>query len=94
MPRKQSSRQTHLKIRAIPLVRMPQSVFFRKIRESCKNGVIAEDIEITTLQWDHGVGRRYRAGTVLSGEDAEELRNCYRLLTSVGKSDIRVEKPS
>ena len=88
------ARRTLLKIRAIPLVRMPKSVFFTKIRQSCRNGVVASDIEITTLNWDHAVGRRYMPGQVLSGKDAAELQNCYNLLVGVGKQDVRFERPS
>jgi hypothetical protein len=96
MPRKKrkSTRRTLLKIRAIPLVRMPKSVFFHKIREACRNGVVPHDIEITTLNWDHATGKKYEAGTVLNGKDAEELRNCYNLLVGVGKQDVRFERPA
>jgi len=92
--RSRPPRRTLLKIRAIPLVRMPKSVFFQKIREACRDGIVPSDIEITTLNWDHAVGRKYLAGTVLGGEDADELRNCYNLLVGVSRQDVRFERPS
>jgi hypothetical protein len=91
--RGRSVRRALLKIRAVPLVRMPKSVFFQKIREACRHGVVPGDIEITTLNWDHAIGARYHAGEVLSGSDREELRNCYNLLTGTGKDAIRFERP-
>lgn len=87
------TRSTLLKIRATPLRRMPKSVFFRKIREACRHGVVPDDIRISTLNWDHQEGRRYHAGEVLSGSDRDELENCYQLLTGGSHSDIRFELP-
>lgn len=87
-----SGRRALLKIRAVPLVRMPKSEFFRKIRHACRDGVVPADIEIRTLNWDHATGGRYQAGTVLSGYDREELRNCYQLLTGAGKSAVRFDR--
>lgn len=92
--RRRPSRRTLLKIRAIPLVRMPKSVFFHKIRQACRDGIVPSDIEITTLNWDHVQGKRYMPGSELSGSDADELRNCYNLLAGVGKQDVRFERPS
>lgn len=98
MPRSKLSsrrrtRRALLKIRAIPLVRMPKSVFFMKIRQACKNGIVPSDIEITTLNWDHAEGNRYKPGRVLSGKDRDELMNCYNLLVGVRKQDVRFERP-
>lgn len=92
--RRATPRRTLLKIRAIPLVRMPKSVFFTKIRQACKHGVVPADIEITTLNWDHAVGKRFLPGEVLSGKDAGELMNCYNLLVGVEKQNVRFERPS
>ncbi len=89
---KKQPQRTLLKIRAIPLARMPKSVFFQKIRQACRDGVVPDDIEIQTLNWGHAKGGRYAPGSELSGEDAEELRNCYQVLTGAGKSDIRFER--
>jgi len=84
-------RRTMLKIRALPLRKMPKSVFFQKLRAACKHGVIPDDIEISTLNWGHGTGTRYSPGATLSGDDREELRNCYDYL--VGGAEIRFERP-
>jgi hypothetical protein len=92
--RKHRGRRTLLKIRAVPRVRMPKSVFFQKIRHACRDGIVPPDIEITTLNWDHAQGNRYLPGQVLSGKDAAELRNCYNILVGVGKQDVRFERPS
>lgn len=92
MPRRKP-RRTLLKIRAVPLVRMPKSHFFKLIRQACRTGVVPDDIRITTLNWDHAVGQRYMPGQVLSARDASELRNCYNLITGVGTGDVRVETP-
>lgn len=95
MPRRQKkARRTLLKIRATPLRRMPKSVFFAKLREACRNGIIPSDIRISTLNWDHEEGRRYLPGETLNGSDRNELKNCYDLLTGMSKSDIRFESPS
>lgn len=92
--KKRQPRRTLLKIRAIPLVRMPKSVFFERIRSACRNGVVPDDISITTLNWDHATGHRYMPGEVLSADDANELENCYQLLTGMGKQSVRFERPS
>ena len=94
MPRRRPARVTLLKIRAVPLERMPKSRFFYLIRKACDTGVIPAGIRITTLNWDHRVGRTYQEGTVLSARDREELRNCAAFLYgAVSKRDIRVETP-
>jgi hypothetical protein len=87
-------RRTLLKIRAVPLVRMPKSVFFDRIRSACRNGVVPDDISITTLNWDHAEGRRYMPGQRLDASDAQELENCYQLLTGMGKQSVRFERPA
>lgn len=86
-------RRTLLKIRAVPLRRMAKSLFFEKIRHACRDGIVPDDIEITTLNWDHATGRRYLPGQELDGSDAEELQNCYQLLTGAGKGAVRFERP-
>lgn len=70
---------------------MPKSVFFRKIREACRRGIVPNDITISTLNWDHEQGGRYMPGETLSGSDREELKNCYDLLTGASNRDIRFE---
>lgn len=93
MPRRRP-RRTLLKIRAIPLVRMPKSRLFKLIKEACDTGIISDEIELQTLNWDHGSGSSFRRGRVLSARDREELQRCYDFLTgAVGKSNIRVEHP-
>lgn len=92
--KKQQPRTTLLKIRATPLVRMPKSVFFQRIRSACRTGVVPDDITISTLNWDHATGRKYLPGQTLDADDAEELENCYDLLTATTMRDIRVERPS
>lgn len=92
-PKREAPKRTLLKIRARPLVRMPKSVFFTKIRSACRDGVIPSDIEISTLNWDHARGRTYKAGQVLSGRDRDELMNCYQMLTGMSKQDVRFERP-
>lgn len=82
-----------LKFRVTPLVRMPKSVLFIKLRQACRDGIIPRDIEIATLQWDHGQGKRYLAGTVLDAGDAKELMKCYNVLAGVEKSGVRFERP-
>lgn len=87
-------RPTQLKIRARPLVRMPKSRFFALIKQACETGVVPDEIEMQTLNWNHKRGSHLMPGTTLSAEDAQELRNCYEFLTgAVGKRDVRVEKP-
>jgi hypothetical protein len=100
MPRRQGSkrrrrpRKTLLKIRAVPLVRMPKSRFFYLIKKACDTGVVPPDIQITTLNWDHAQGRRYMPGRELSGRDRAELQECASyLFGKVDKHDIRVELP-
>lgn len=83
-----------LKIRAVPLVRMPKSRLFYLIKQACETGIIPNEIRITTLNWDHRVGRELQPGQVLSADDKQELNNCAAFLFgAVGKRDVRVEKP-
>ena len=91
--KKGQPRRTLLKIRAVPLVRMPKSMFFDLIRQACRNGVVPDNIELTTLNWDHATGRKYHAGQELDATDRDELENCYQLLTGIGKQAIRFERP-
>lgn len=87
-------RVTMLKIRAIPLVRMPKSRLFYLIKKACETGVIPNEIRITTLNWDHRVGRSFQPGQVLDAKDREELANCEAyLFGAITKHDVRVEKP-
>lgn len=92
---RQRQPRTLLKIRAVPLVRMPRSTFFYKIRDACKTGIVPDDIEMRTLQWDHKdpKGKVYRAGQKLDAADAKELQNCYALMRGVSKQDVRFERP-
>lgn len=93
-PKRRRPRPTQLKIRAVPLVRMPKSRFFELIKQACETGVIPKDIRMQSLNWDHKVGRSWNEGTVLSADDANELRQCAAYLTgAVGKRDVRVESP-
>jgi hypothetical protein len=94
MPRRQSRTPLQIKFRVVPLVRMPKSQLFIFLKRACESGVVPPEIEIQTLDWQHKRGGVWRPGTVLSGDDAAELRNCYEMLTgAVGKRDVRVEKP-
>lgn len=96
MPRNtdKRNRRTLLKFRVTPLVRMPKSVLFKKLREACRHGVIPSDIQISTLEWGHEQGDVYQPGAVLSARKAEELRNCYALLVGVDtRRDVRFERP-
>src|SRR5690242_5406384 len=87
-------RVTLLKIRAVPLVRMPKSRLFYLIRKACETGVVPREIRITTLNWDHRLGRVLQPGQVLSAEDRQELKNCEAyLFGAVDRRDVRVEKP-
>lgn len=96
MPSKVRSRNrfTHIKIRAVPLVRMPRSVFLDKILVAVQYGVVPEDIELTTMQWDHSApgGRRYVSGQRLDANDQEELSKAYAVLKKAGTT-IRFERP-
>jgi hypothetical protein len=85
------NRSTQLKIRATPLERMPKSMFFRLIKRACDSGIVPNNIEISTLNWAHGTGRKYGAGATLSADDAELLRQCYGVLSNA--DEIRVESP-
>ena len=88
------ARVTQLKIRAVPLERMPKSRFFHLIKEACKTGIVPAGIRITTLNWDHGVGQSFQEGEVLSADNVQELRNCGDFLFGPdGKHDVRVERP-
>jgi hypothetical protein len=99
MPRRGASRRkrprkTLLKIRGVPLVRMPKSRFFYLIRLACDTGIVPSEIQITTLNWDHAQGERYMPGQVLSARKRAELRECGAyLFGAIGKHDVRVEKP-
>jgi hypothetical protein len=88
-------RVTMLKIRAVPLERMPKSHFFYLIRKACDSGTVPAGIRITTLNWDHRVGQSLQPGDVLDASQREELRNCAAFLFgAIDKHDVRVERPS
>lgn len=91
--RKRGARRTLLKIRAVPLVRMPKSKFFELIRQAARTGIVPAEIELRTLNWDHARGGTYLPGAVLSAKDAEELKQTYDLLAGSEKGQIRVEVP-
>ena len=93
MPRskKGKSRRTQLKIRAVPLHPMPKSVFYSKIRQACRTGIVPDGIEMTTMDWAKGTGRTLRAGITLDADDSDALKRAYKVLT---ESDIRIERPS
>lgn len=89
------ARVTLLKIRAVPLERMPKSRFFHLIKEACKTGIVPRGIRITTLNWDHGIGQQFNEGDILDGQKIQELRNCGDFLFGPDhKHDVRVERPS
>lgn len=91
---KRRARVTLLKIRAVPLERMPKSRFFHLIKQACETGIVPDGIRITTLNWDHGVGQSFTEGQKLSGAQIQELRNCGDFLFGPdGKHDVRVERP-
>lgn len=88
------SRVTQLKIRAVPLERMPKSRFFHLIKEACNTGIVPAGIRITTLDWGHGYGETFQEGSVLDARQIDELRNCGDFLFGPdGKHDVRVERP-
>lgn len=91
--KRRGSRRTLLKIRAVPLVRMPKSKFFELIRQAARTGIVPPEIKLTTLNWDHARGATYLPGAVLSAREHEELKATYDLLAGMEKGDIRVETP-
>lgn len=92
--KRRRARVTSLKIRAVPLVRMPKSRLFYLIKQACETGIVPSEIRITTLNWDHRVGRALQPGQVLSADDRQELQNCAAyLFGAITKHDVRVEKP-
>jgi hypothetical protein len=95
MPKQRRPRKTMLKIRAIPLERMPKSEFFRLIKMACEYGIVPKNIKLTTMDWSHRAqGRQWMPGDVLSAADRQELKNCTAFLFgAVGTSDVRVERP-
>ncbi len=89
MPRKRN-RVVNLKFRVIVLTRMPKSVMFDKLEQSIVSGVVDQDIDIATLDWAHGNGKVFKAGTHLSPPDQEDLRKAWNVFRV---SVLRFERP-
>jgi len=92
MPRRKKKglpRRTQVKIRAIPLIPMPKSVFYSLIRQACRTGIVPQHLELTTMDWAKGTGNKLRSGSTLDASDHDALKLAYKVLT---ESDIRIER--
>lgn len=87
--RRSRSRSLHLKFRITVLTRMPKSVVFRKLTEFMRTGVMPDDIEISTVDYDHTRGRRYFPGSTIDPDDREELKEFLEVFLSA--NSVRVE---
>lgn len=85
-------RRLTLKIRVRPLVRMPKSELFHQVRHAIRTGVVPDTVEIMAMDWGHATGRRLQAGSTISGDDLDAMRDFYNVLTAMDSGDLRFER--
>lgn len=89
------ARKIFLKFRVKPLVRMPKSVMFDKLRHAVRTGEMPDDLVIAYMSYDHSIGKQFRPGDRIQGDDHEELEKFYNVLISMDKQeDFTVEQKS
>lgn len=87
-PRK-ASRVAYVKLRVVPLVRMPKSVLLDKVRWSCENGVLDPEIDVRYVEYDHAYnGKRKGFQRISKRDKLEALENFRRLVMSADTVDI------
>jgi hypothetical protein len=65
----------------------------RLVQQACETGRIPHDLlELTTMDWAHGKGKRFVSGQELDAGDADELQKAWQLIRAA--DDIRVERPA
>jgi hypothetical protein len=84
-------RKLFLKFRVKPLVRMPKSVMFGKLRHFVKTGEAPDDLEVAYMSYDHKVGRKFQPGERLMADEQEELEKFYDVLLSMNQEDFNFE---
>lgn len=77
-----------LKFRVIVKYPMPKSRAFKKLKRSIDTGILQEGIEIMSMDWSSGSGRKWSEGSI-DPEDLEEMRQFFNMIRH---SDIRAEK--
>lgn len=85
---KAQPRKLFLKFRVRPLVRMPKSVMFAKLRHFVKSGEAPHDLEVAYMSYDHQVGRKFQPGQRLTADEQEELEKFYDVLLSMNQEDF------
>lgn len=90
-------RRLYLKFRVKPLVRMPKSVMFAKLREFVHTGIAPDDLEVAYMSYDRTVGKQFKPGARIAPGEQEELEKFYSVLIAMGKESmeyVRLERPA
>jgi len=92
MPRRgKTPRRLEIKFRVRPLVRMPKSEMFRKLKEFVETGIVPDDIDVAYMEYQHAHGRRFSAGERIQPHEQEELAKFYAVMTAIQPEDMTVE---
>lgn len=91
--KKAPSRRLMLKFRVRLLRRMPKSMVWQRIKDTVAYGVVPDDIELISMDWSHGQGKRFTPGSTIDGDDLGELEKFYAVLTKMDEGSVRVERP-
>jgi len=90
VPKRVEARKLFLKFRVRPLVRMPKSVMFAKLRRFVEVGIAPKDLEVAYMSYDHTVGKKFAPGERIQGHDHDELRKFYGVMLALQPQDIEV----
>lgn len=85
-------RRLLLKFRVRPLVRMPKSELFRKLRHMVRTGEVPDDVDVAYVEYGHGTGRSFKAGERLTPDEMGQFEQFYNVLTSIGAGSVTAER--
>lgn len=85
-------RRIELKFRVRPLVRMPKSVMFEKLREAAISGITPHDLEIRYMEYSHGTGKQFGAGERIA--NLSEFAEFVNVLLAVQPEEVSIETRS
>lgn len=83
-------RKLMLKFRVRPLVRMPKSVMFDKLRDFALSGLAPDDLEVSWFSYSHMKGGVYKAGTRIEADEKEQLERFLNVMLSIPNEDMTV----
>lgn len=92
--KRRGSRRLFLKFRVRPLVPMPKSVLFGKLRHMVHTGDVPEDVEVAYMSYDRQRGQRFEPGSRLSTAELAEFEKFYNVLTAIQPGDVTARPES